>query len=527
MLKPYQTIQDVLASPWARQPRAERMERTDRVLRSTKLENNIYHDLRAEDTAMDEIERSAGEKLRSFPALSQDVFQSFYSLMPRHNDETVLSSAARKFNAPILKHITQSEEYPTLKEVCEGRELPAYEAAAEFVSAASEELDELLRQLGGKKDALNTLEKLEQAQETAAQQLTGLLEQYDASHLDDPSLNRDMIKAANEAESKRRQVEAVTKLIDNSAMQSKEVVGGIVHHALSAASQKAEEVQSIIGAWSDEPGNLQRTPANLTLLECVRASENLRNVSRYLGRFREIFAQGKRNGYTHGRGEKYSLELSSDLSRALTSELAMLAAPETLPLFLRKYQRRQIKQYRRREPVYKGAGDIICCLDESGSTAGECAAWGKAVALTLLDIAESEGRKFALIHFSGPGRFQTDLFLPKQATVEDKLRAAEIFIDGGTDFCTPMNEALRLMKEEGFDNADIVFISDGECALSQEYITKLQNEQVKRRFTITGILLDQESKGKDFSLKAFCQNIYRTSELTGDAVVAKVINDRI
>ena len=503
------------------------MERTDRVLRSTKLENNIYHDLRAEDTAMDEIERSAGEKLRSFPALSQDVFQSFYSLMPRHNDETVLSSAARKFNAPILKHITQSEEYPTLKEVCEGRELPAYEAAAEFVSAASEELDELLRQLGGKKDALNTLEKLEQAQETAAQQLTGLLEQYDASHLDDPSLNRDMIKAANEAESKRRQVEAVTKLIDNSAMQSKEVVGGIVHHALSAASQKAEEVQSIIGAWSDEPGNLQRTPANLTLLECVRASENLRNVSRYLGRFREIFAQGKRNGYTHGRGEKYSLELGSDLSRALTSELAMLAAPETLPLFLRKYQRRQIKQYRRREPVYKGAGDIICCLDESGSTAGECAAWGKAVALTLLDIAESEGRKFALIHFSGPGRFQTDLFLPKQATVEDKLRAAEIFIDGGTDFCTPMNEALRLMKEEGFDNADIVFISDGECALSQEYITKLQNEQVKRRFTITGILLDQESKGKDFSLKAFCQNIYRTSELTGDAVVAKVINDRI
>ena len=447
--------------------------------------------------------------------------------MPRHNDETVLSSAARKFNAPILKHITQSEEYPTLKEVCEGRELPAYEAAAEFVSAASEELDELLRQLGGKKDALNTLEKLEQAQETAAQQLTGLLEQYDASHLDDPSLNRDMIKAANEAESKRRQVEAVTKLIDNSAMQSKEVVGGIVHHALSAASQKAEEVQSIIGAWSDEPGNLQRTPANLTLLECVRASENLRNVSRYLGRFREIFAQGKRNGYTHGRGEKYSLELGSDLSRALTSELAMLAAPETLPLFLRKYQRRQIKQYRRREPVYKGAGDIICCLDESGSTAGECAAWGKAVALTLLDIAESEGRKFALIHFSGPGRFQTDLFLPKQATVEDKLRAAEIFIDGGTDFCTPMNEALRLMKEEGFDNADIVFISDGECALSQEYITKLQNEQVKRRFTITGILLDQESKGKDFSLKAFCQNIYRTSELTGDAVVAKVINDRI
>lgn len=78
-------------------------------------------------------------------------------------------------------------------------------------------------------------------------------------------------------------------------------------------------------------------------MERVRASEALRDVSRYLGRFREIFAQGKRNGYAYGRGEKYSLELGNDLSRALTSELAMLAAPETLPLFLRKYQRRQIK----------------------------------------------------------------------------------------------------------------------------------------------------------------------------------------
>ena len=64
MLKPYPTIEDVLASPWARQPQAERMERTDRVLRSTKLENNIYHDLRDEDTAMDEIERSARSEER-------------------------------------------------------------------------------------------------------------------------------------------------------------------------------------------------------------------------------------------------------------------------------------------------------------------------------------------------------------------------------------------------------------------------------------------------------------------------------
>jgi len=170
VLKQYRTIQDVLASPWAQRtavPKAA-SNQTDRILHSTKLESSIYHDLRHDDSCMDEIEQSAGKKLKSFPALSQDVFQSFYSLMPRRNDEENLSVAARKFNAPILDHITQSEEYPTLKEVCEGRELPAYEAATEFVARASGELDDLLSKLGGKSGSLSTLEKLEQAEDKAA-----------------------------------------------------------------------------------------------------------------------------------------------------------------------------------------------------------------------------------------------------------------------------------------------------------------------------------------------------------------------
>jgi len=201
----------------------------------------------------------------------------------------------------------------------------------------------------------------------------------------------------------------------------------------------------------------------------------------------------------------------------------MLATPETQPLFLRKYQRKQIKQYRRREPIYKGAGDIICCLDESGSTCGELASWGKAVALTLLEIAESDGCKYALVHFSGPGNFKTDAFLSRQYSLEDKIRAAETFLDGGTDFHTPLNEALRLMKEGGFENADIVFITDGECELSENYIEELRAVQAELRFTVTGVLLDQDNAGMDFSLKSFCQNTYRTSEMTSEQIVQGLV----
>ena len=526
MLKPYRTIDDVLRSPWAAAERPGAQPSTDRVLRSTKLEDSIYADLRDGDDGLEQAEGEAAKKLPSFPALSRDVFQSFYSLIPRKNDHELLTTAARKFNGPILEHITQSEDYPTLKAVCEGRELPAYEAASEFVARTAGELDSLLSNIGGEKNALNTLEKLEQGEQQAQRKLAGLLERMRAAKERDPLLERSIVDAANQAEGKRRQVEAVGKLVDASAAKSSEDVAGLVAGAVSAAAEKAQEVQAIIGAWGDEPGNLEKSEANAELLALVRKSPVLKDIAKYLGRFREIFVQGKRNGYAYGRGEKYSLELGRDLSRALTSELAMLASPQTMPLFLRKYQRGQIKQYQRREPIYKSIGDIICCLDESDSTKGDSAAWGKAVALTLLEIAADSGRRFALIHFSGPGSFRTDIFRPGGYTMADKVDAAETFLGGGTDFRTPMNDVLRLMDEEGFENADVIFITDGECELPNVYVEQLRTEQAVRRFTVTGVLLDKGGSGMAFSLEPFCQNIYRTSELLGDEIVREIVAKR-
>ena len=75
------------------------------------------------------------------------------------------------------------------------------------------------------------------------------------------------------------------------------------------------------------------------------------------------------------------------------------------------------------------------------------------------------------------------------------------------------------MESEGFEKADVVFITDGECALSDACRQELQAAQAAYHFTVTGILLDEGQSGMDFSLKPFCQKIYRTSELTGDDIV--------
>ena len=69
MLKPYRTVQDVLSSPWAQVQRAKSSsQQTDRVLRSTKLEDSIYRDLRMEDTGMPLPRSGAGKLWRGRPA---------------------------------------------------------------------------------------------------------------------------------------------------------------------------------------------------------------------------------------------------------------------------------------------------------------------------------------------------------------------------------------------------------------------------------------------------------------------------
>ena len=70
-------------------------------------------------------------------------------------------------------------------------------------------------------------------------------------------LEQAIIAAANTAESKQRQVEAVNGMIDVSAARNKDVVSTLVASATAQAAEKAEEVRSIIAAWGNEPGDLK------------------------------------------------------------------------------------------------------------------------------------------------------------------------------------------------------------------------------------------------------------------------------
>ena len=126
MKKYFRTIQNVMDSRWGNfqyngTPAAQK---TDRVLQSSKLEDCIYRDLSKGDANLEAIQQEAVPKLHSFPALSRDIFQSFYSLFPKRTDTDSLTAEAQKFNAKLLDHVTEDADYPTIKSISKAGSCP-------------------------------------------------------------------------------------------------------------------------------------------------------------------------------------------------------------------------------------------------------------------------------------------------------------------------------------------------------------------------------------------------------------------
>lgn len=235
-------------------------------------------------------------------------------------------------------------------------------------------------------------------------------------------------------------------MVNDNLHKNKEAISAIIGSATAAAMNAADEAQSIVLSWGTGAGEPEHMPENRELIKRVRKNNLLCKIARYLGRLKEMLRNKRKNSFSFGRGEKYSLELGNDLKSIMSSEFSMLASPATIPLFLRKHSKKTLKQYRRRERVYKGGGDIICCLDESGSTMGENAVWGKAVALALQDVAAYDKRSFSLVHFSSSIELRADVFRPGKYTPDDLMDSAAHFFYGGTDFEAPMREEENDMK---------------------------------------------------------------------------------
>lgn len=526
-MQQFKTITDVLCSDLSfLSDGYKEKTKTDRVLKSTKIEQAIYDELYCDSENLSAYESVGSKKLNTFSSLINDVFQSVYGLSPKFLDDKEISALAGKFNKSILDDLMSDDNYSAIKRVCEGKELPALGATEEFTDNILKKLDSLMQKATGGNGKLDALRKLQEDRQRLIEQLTDLLKEREQTPESDcEALDKKIVQTANRMQAKQEQCEMYGNLIEASMKKNSGEIKAIVASAAKSALEKANDTQNAILSWGSEGSEMQKNAVNAEILKRISKSDKLRYIAKLLGRFKTILNSKRLAGHTYGRGETYDLEYGNKISKALTSELSMIASPELAPLFIRKYQNKTIKQYRKREPEYKGKGDVIVCLDESGSTFGENNAYGMAIAMVLLDICRVNNANFTLVHFSTKTRVD---YFPKseKATHEKIMDCAESFLGGGTDFEKPLREVFALTSTGKLKNPDVVFITDGICSLSDDFLKVFSEYKADTGAKLTGILLD---KGNcfEFSLQKFADKVYRTSELLEETIVEKIIDERI
>jgi uncharacterized protein with von Willebrand factor type A (vWA) domain len=82
---------------------------------------------------------------------------------------------------------------------------------------------------------------------------------------------------------------------------------------------------------------------------------------------------------------------------------------------------------------------------------------------------------------------------------------------------------VELIEHNGFMDADIVFLTDGECAIGEDFADWFQEKRKQLYVTVKGIVMDAGSPGFTFSLTTFCEKVYRLSEMSCNDVAAGVI----
>lgn len=485
------------------------LDQVENTLKQTVSNNTMHMDSVFRPTRMEQmIFEDAGGNPED--KLLAELFHMLYTTEHRSTapDQRTPQASIR---ASILNEMMNQSEYAELRHSCMGNDFAALETA-KILEQTITEMQKRLADAAGKLALV--LSRLLKKQCCLHAKMQDCMNEVQKNNTKLP----ETLRTAEQFASDTEQISVVQEMLSDALRTQLSQEKAAIQAVMQSGFETAQTAAYISACWGTGDGTgKEKAQQNKELLQKLKDNTYLQDVTRQLGRMKEVLSALRKNAYAHGRGEKFSLTRGRDLQNLLSGELALLASPATTPLFMRRYATKGLVQYAKREKIRKGRGDVIVCLDESGSTSGENAAWGKALALAVQDICSHEGRKFALIHFSGKNSIRTDRFLPRKFTNSDLLAAAEHFFDGGTNFEAPLAKALRLIREEEFSNADILFVTDGYCDISDNLAEQMQAEISAEHCSVIGLLMDRDSDGNAFSLERFCEKVLRMSEMENES----------
>jgi uncharacterized protein with von Willebrand factor type A (vWA) domain len=295
-----------------------------------------------------------------------------------------------------------------------------------------------------------------------------------------------------------------------------------VDAATADVLRSVDQVTGDVESWTEEFGEGRRLSASaqIELGRQLARNPKLKKLADLVGRMRTQAAALRRKVFERASAEMYDVGLGADLSHLLPCELLARQHPILRRDFARRFVERQLLEYRLRTAAERGRGPLVVCIDGSSSMAGDKEIWAKAVALTLLQIAQRQRRRFRSICFAAADTplhiLDLNAHQPYSADQRYVFQLAEYFPGGGTDFQVPLSAAVACLRQSRFRHGDVVLITDGECRVDPAWAEQFRQAKAQLDFALFSVLIDVGSHTLG-PLRTLSDRVTTVTQLTSDA----------
>ena len=479
--------------------------------------------LDASDIMQKTVER--GEKLLpTFKYLHEDIFMSLYKF-----DTTILPPERMHIqsymNRSILSQLLNTPLYISLKKTCGcdmfnagiGTEIIGEEA----IKLLEEELKKI-KDFDKKKQALEKLIEKEEEMDSLAEnidELESLLEQKmieNASQNELDEIQEQIEQCQMDLEQARAMAEQMAKDCDELVEVSDELAENMVDSMKVVMGKATDEVQQLseyVQTWGLGQGNDVKVPFGIkkNCLEKIRSSSYLKKFTDMIGKYKECALMEQKKKVKDNAIEIKSVKMGDKIENVLPSDVMNLCNDVTKKDFYRRMTQGQLITYDKESKKNKNKGPIIVCIDQSGSMSGDKDMWAKALAVGILEVAQLQKREFACIPYDSSVRKVTVIH-KGEISPEKIIGVAEENASGGTNFEAPLKEASKLIEDSNFKEADIVFISDGDCSVSDSFRRKFKQLKEDKEFKTMGVLVDYGHCTRT-ALDDFCDSVTTVSKI--------------
>ncbi|ALX47767.1 vWA domain-containing protein [Lentibacillus amyloliquefaciens] len=418
----------------------------------------------------------------TFGSLLNDIWGSLYKMKPELKERENVSKAFQT-NHAFMKRIVDDENFERYRETTRLDDLASAIGTVQFGKKTHEWLEHEREQNEALDQQMRELNAMQR-------QLERQRQEHGAGN-ENQNLQKEL----------QQRTEELQEVIDQALNQRNSGFDQAMEQAMQQTQDSKQNLKALVGgakAGSGE-GELKKVPLRdqLALAEQLTDDARMKQIAEWAGRFKQI-ARKKQKSKHQKATSRHGVTRGNDPARLLPSELALYRNETTRTEFLRRFAGQRSRQHDTGGKDILGKGPIVLCLDQSGSMQ-PLDTQAKGFTLALMSIAKREKRDFVFIPFSGSA--YKYVYKKGKINGEDMAALCQYFIGGGTNFESALRKGIEVIQYSSFKKADIIFVTDGEAHVSDDFLDFFQQQKQENGFHVLSLLLGTNRNVEQFSDK--------------------------